>query len=523
MPIRNPRETINIVSATNVQQNAAQKILFVGQMTSAGTATSGQLYQNISNDNSQDTLFGKNSMLATAIRQAKLYNKVSRIDAIPLDDNVGGTQAQGVITFTAPTPTAGTIEISVESPLFHKYIIPVTSSSTATSLGDALVAAITADDTCPVTANNSSGAVTLTSVNAGTVGNFIGLSINIITTNVTCVITTPMSSGATDPSLTNIFDVIGNNRYQTIVWPSNYSLTPLTNLLDSRWNVDNNILDGVGIITEVDTVANIITDVNALNDQSIVVIANKSITPTSLYSAAMIMEAPLNISSQFAAIRALRLTDGANISSYVISSYGIRDNVGGIAIASLPYFNTPFRYLPIVNDAYDITDIDISNLLNAGASVLGNNIQRTSVIAGQVATTYKYDNASDEDLSFKYLEYVDTISNIREYFFNNLHNRFAQSRLTDGDVQPGRNMANAAIIGSFLDGLYVTLGSPDYVLTRIGIDPTTGINYIDYFKQNRTVTLNLETGAVTIYMQVPIVTQLRSIVAEMQINFSVNS
>lgn len=523
MSARNPSVTINVVPATQFQENTLQKILFVGQMTSAGSATSGQLYQNIPNDNTKDLLFGVNSMLANGIRRAKEYNQISQIDAIPLDDDgdIPGVHAIGAIEFTSPT-IAGSIEVDIESPIFHKYILSVTVTDTATTIGDALVAAITADTTCPITAINTAGSVAITSVNAGTVGNFIGMRAIITNTDATVIIT-GMSGGSIDPVLTNLFDVIQNYRYQTIVWPHNYSLTPLTDLLDARWNVDNNILDGVGIITYVDALATIKSTANALNDQNVIILSNPTITATDLYTGATLFEAPYNISAQFAAIRALRLTTGANISPYVISANGIRDNTGGPAIASLPYFNTPFKNLPLIPFINDFADSDTTELLNIGASVLDNNSSNTSIIAGQVVTTYKFDSASNPDVSFKYLEYVDTISNIREYFFNNLRTRFAQSRLTDGDIQPFRNMANQAVIEAYLDSLYVTLGGSDYVLTRIGINPTTGIDYTSYFKANRTVTLDLETGSVSVYMQVPIVTQLRSIVVEMQINFSTNS
>ena len=521
MPARNPAVTISIVPASQTQQNVSQKILFVGQKTSAGTATSGVLYQNIPNDNTKDLLFGSHSMLANGIRQAKEYNSISQIDAIPLSDN-GTDYATGLVVFTASTPTAGTIVVSIESEKYHSYTLNVTSASTATTIGDALVAAITADTTCPVTAVNTTGSVALTAVNAGTGGNFIGLKA-VVTNTTATVALTAMSGGSADPSLTNLFNVISNYRYQTIVWPHNYSLTPLTDLLDARWDVNNNILDGVGIVTKEDTLANIKSAALALNDQNIVVLSNPTITPTAHYTGSTLFESPYNISSQFAALRALRLTTGANISQYVISANGIRDNVGGIAIASLPYFNTPFKNLPLIPFINDFADADVQTLLNDGASVLDNNPSATSIIAGQIVTTYKTDSASNPDLSFKYLEYVDTISNIREFFYNNLRSRFAQSRLTDGDVQPYRNMANQAIIEAFLDGLYVTLGGPDYVLTRIGVNPVTGVDYTTFFKENRIVTLDLENGSVNVVMQTPIVTQLRSIVAKMQINFSTNS
>ena len=75
-------------------------------------------------------------------------------------------------------------------------------------------------------------------------------------------------------------------------------------------------------------------------------------------------------------------------------------------------------------------------------------------------------------------------------------------------------MANQVVIESFLDSLYQELSGEDFVLTQAG---TTAVKF---FKANRTVSLNLETGTVTINMKMPIVTQLRTIVATIQIAFS---
>jgi phage tail sheath gpL-like len=140
----------------------------------------------------------------------------------------------------------------------------------------------------------------------------------------------------------------------------------------------------------------------------------------------------------------------------------------------------------------------------------------TNIIFGEVVTTYKYDSASNADISFKYIEYVETASNVREYFFNNVRTRFAQSRLTAGDVVGNRNMANAGVISAYFDELYSTLAGANYVLTQ------SGENAMAFFKANKTVTVDIATGKATVTMIVPIVTQLREIFAEMQIAFDFN-
>jgi phage tail sheath gpL-like len=428
---------------------------------------------------------------------------------------VAASSASGIIAFSGVATEAGTLYVSIGSKINHRYEIDITTSETANSIGVALAAAVGADLKCPVTVVNTTGSVAITASNEGTEGNSIGLRVEGSVAGITTAITA-MSGGATNPSLTNLFDVIGDKRYQTVVYPSSFDLSVLLDLLNNRWNVNNNILDGVGIITITDTFVNCKSACLAKNTQSLIILNDKSVNST-YYKGASLLELNDVQSAEFAAIRALRLTADADISQYVISTNGIRDNLGGAAIASLPYFNTPFYNLPVIDEGLEFTLDEMAQLKTAGGSILSNNISNNLIIAGEIVTTYKTDPASNSDVSFKYLEYVDTSSNIREYFYNNLRARFAQSRLTEGDVQPNRNMANASIIGAFMDGLYNDLSGSDFVLTQ------AGETAMRYFKNNRTITLDLANGKVTITMLVPIVTQLRKIVAAMQISFSTNS
>ncbi len=111
-------------------------------------------------------------------------------------------------------------------------------------------------------------------------------------------------------------------------------------------------------------------------------------------------------------------------------------------------------------------------------------------------------------------ECLDTSTSVREFMFNNLKARYSQSRLTEGDLQPGRNMANQASIEAFLDSLYIILSGDEWVLVQ------AGESALKFFKENRSVSLDLLTGTVTVNMQVPIVVGLRVFVITMQIAFS---
>ncbi len=511
--VAQPRMTVSIVNASESVQNTDQKILFVGQKVAGGSATAGALVENILNDNSEDTLFGLDAMLSAMIRAAKKENKLTIMDAISLDDDGSAVDATGTIVLAGgPATEAGTLEVIIGSEKNHLFSIAVADTDSITDIGDAIETAINADTKVPVTAVNVAGTITMTAVNGGTYGNDIGISISGTVAAITHSVTV-MTGGATDPTLTSVFDVIGENRYQTIIWPYPLDTSEVRTLLDARFNVTNRVQDGIAITTNQDSLANHNVLLAALNSQSLTYFVDKTESETSYKGSAQVEISAVK-SAIFGAIRALRLTVDAPISQYVISTNGVLDSFGGPALASMPYFNTSLPNLPLIATGRGWTDTEIEQLFDNGGSILGQNSAGNAAIVGEVVTTYKTDVAANPDISFKFMNYVDTASNAREYYFNNLRSRFAQSRLTAGNVQPGRSMANALTIRAYCEELYQDLSGVDFVLLQDGEDA------IKFYKNNLTVTLDLADGKATITMIVPLVTQLREIVATFEIAFS---
>lgn len=508
--ISKPAVTASLQNSQQTVANTDQAILFVGQFVS-GTATDGVLVENIGNSGEEDALFGATSMLAGMIRAAREDNAVVRFDAIPLADNGSGVAATGTAVFVGTASAAGTLIVTVGSEQNHAFSIAVASGDSITDIGDAVDAAVLADTDTPFTSNNVAGTVTFTAVNKGTLGNGIGIAIEGTVAGITHS-ATAMASGATDPVLTSIFDVITDKRYQGIVWPYAADTAVLRTLLDDRFNVDNNVLDGVGFTSLADSLSNHSSLLGALNEKTLVYFTDKLEANTSYKAPALFEMGPV-ISSRFAAIRALRLTDGVDISDVVITTNGALDGFGGTALASKPYFNTPFSRLPLVDTDKGWTDTEIATLEAAGGSVIGVNRSGTNTISGSIVTTYKTDVASNPDVTWKFLNYVDTGSAIREYYFNNLKSRFPQSRLTAGDVVAGRDQANKVIIEAFCEKLYQDLSGPNFVLVQAGEDSFV------FFKENLVVVLDVADGLVTIQATVKIVTQLREILMPIKIDF----
>lgn len=514
--IAQPSTTVNITSAVTQVANQSQKLLFVGQMTSAGTATDGALVSSIQNDNSWDTLFGIDSELAAMIRAARLLNDQSQFDAIALDDNGSGVAATGNIAISSgPATSAGTATVTVGSQQNHTITVAIAVGDTATVVALAIVNALNADATMPVTAVAAVGFANLTAVNAGTYGNTIGLEVILDAAGLAASVSL-MEDGATDPVLTGVFDVVGDVRYQGIVWPYADDTSVVRTFLDARFNVVNDVLDGVAFTSKTDTLANLQSTYGALNSQSLVVVGDELISETQIDGAPAVFEIPVVKASEFASIRALRLTNGASTAQFLAGEAGL-DSFGGPALASRPYFNTPFPNIPIIVKGRGFTKAEVESLLVDGVCVMGNNPAANGILMGETVTTYKTDTAGNPDLSFKFLNFVDTASGAREFFANNLNARFAQSRLTEGDLVPGRPMANAQLILSTLTEFYSTLSGPEFSLTQSGEAARTA------FISNTSVAVDLSQGLVTILMNnVPLVSQVRTINATMRITFSAN-
>ena len=512
--VNQPAIIAQILSADTKSTNAAQKVLMVLPKLAAGTAVSGELQENINADKSiWRGLFGNNGLAFNAIDAFKKINKSTWLDVIALDSGVGATAASGTVTFSGTATDDGIFTVSVCSARDYEFEVELLATDTATIAGDKLVALITANTDIPVSAVNSTGVVTITALDLGSEGD----SLTLLGTGAVAGLTlsvTAFSGGTLASDTVGVFDVVGATRYQTVVYPDSFDLSEMTDFLEARWPANKAITDGQGIVATVGTHADLLTLGNSVNLKTLCIFGQRRVTVGGHQGSALV-EINIVRSSRFAALRALRLTAGEPIAHVVTATYGALDSLGGPAIASFPYFNTPIATSSLVARVHGFDDTEQEQLKAAGISFEGNNSTYTSLLLDEVVTTYKTDPAGNQDITFKYLNYVDTGSNIREYMFNNQKKRYTQSRLTNGDLIGGRTMANESSIRAYLVELYSDLSGEDFVLTQAGEDA------LQFFKGNMVVTVDLATGTVTETFKTPIVTQLRNIFQTQQIAFSI--
>lgn len=518
MPVAQPDVTASLRADGVTAGLTPEKMLFVGQKI-GGSAVAGALTQNLPGDaNSIDALVGAASPIGLAMKRARRRNGETQFDFIALDDNAGGVAATGSIVVTGPATEDGEILLYVGSKKFNKYTIAITSGDTATVIGDAIEAAITADAAVTVTASNALGTVTLTAKSKGTVGNTIGVKAEGTVGGVTVAITA-MSAGATDPVLTGVFDVVGNQRYQGVWWQFDQDLATLTDFLDPRFNVANNVLDGRGFVGSTDTYANHLSALGALNSKSLSIVVDNLIDEAD-HRGPAVLDLPSVKAAEFAATRALRRTDGAVLGDLVISR-STRDSFGGAWQNSKPYFNTLFPDLLVPDAGDSFTDVEIEGLLAAGGWVVDANRAYTAVVAGEVVTTYKTDSAGNPDPTFGFLNYVDTSTAIREYIVNNTRAKFPQFRATGGALLNGVDSANEASVAAYIAELNDQLGDSGLVNTGTGTVDGENVDYDKQFRENLTVVLNPVSGKFSVGMKAFIVTQFREAVYDIAVTFEI--
>jgi len=513
--ISEPNVTVNIVGANVAASNVAQAFLLPAQMTAAGTATAGELYTNVSVDDIE-TLAGLGSIALDGYEAFRTVNKVTPIDMIFLDDPTGDA-AVGTALFAGTTASkAGQYTVRIGSERNGKATVTVAKSDTPAQVATAFAAAYASLTKCLATVAVNGGTpeqIDITANNDGTEGNFVGLEIVGTVPGITYTLT-GMTGGTGIPTLTTVFDVIGEKRYQTISWPGTYGTSGLTDLLEPRWNVNNAVKDGVGFVCIADTASNHVTALELLNAKTLCYQFDK-MESTSGYKGPAIRETLFGRNCMFCGLHALRLSQDANIAQFVNGAGGPSDTIGGPAIASLPYFNSPLP-IPVMEESFGFTATEKETIKTAGGYTIGNNTAGNQTIVGEVKTTYKTDIAGNPDPSFEFLNYVDTMSQVREYFFNNLKKDCAQSRLTEGDLLPNRNMNNALSIETKLIRYYGVLSGQAYVLLQAGEAAR------NFFVENLSITLNTVAGTVLFSCKTPPIVQLRNIIGTIQIAFSVN-
>jgi phage tail sheath gpL-like len=477
--LQRPSITLNI-SPTITKPTIQHRVLIIGEIGDNSTVETDKVIEDIQIKDID--IFGKDSQIYYAIEKFKSINKLNILDVLVVKK--GSNKSTSDITITGTATKNNKLSFTLNNNFVEVVINNLDTDITiATNLESVLNENSYFTDV--FTISRTDNKVTLeTKQPSATLNNHLSIiSLKYIDDGITTTITRftgGSSNTLQDDYLSNKLD----ERYNSIIYDYSLGLNAVRVYLESQFNLLNKINDGVGFTTIRDNLTNFKSIVDNQNYKTQVIFGN-------------LFEMEYNVSSlvataEIVAIRALRLTNKANISNYVSQNI---ETFGGISLASLPYFNTPLTF-PKPDGCID--EEDLINVLNVGGSLWVNN---GTTVLSEVVTTYKKNNLGDEDKSFKYLNYVDTLSVIREYLTISLRKRYSQTRLTNSDLIPNKSITNKGAIKASIIKYLNELA--DLALVRKGLDK--------FISDNLSINEDLETGTITFSCKVPIVVQFRTI------------
>lgn len=275
----------------------AYRQILIGQKLTAGTAPANTLARVTSADQVIG-LAGRGSMLHRMAIAAFASNRVTETWIGVLEDAGSGVAAQGTITVTTTTVTAGTIPLYLGG---VRVPIGVAAGASAAAIATSIAAEITARPDLPVTATAASGVVTVVFRHKGTVGNSYDLRSSYLDGDAlpggVSLAIVQLAGGTSNPTLAALIAAMGDSWFQ--VWSHPYtdgaSLTSIEGELASRFG-PLRMIDGVAITSAAGTLSALSTLGVGRNSQHSVIVAQPGERP---------LTPPMEFAAEVAALVAL--------------------------------------------------------------------------------------------------------------------------------------------------------------------------------------------------------------------------
>jgi phage tail sheath gpL-like len=412
--IRTPGQHIEFDSSRAVSglPPIQNRVLIVGQMLAAGSADELTL-QPVVEANQAVALFGRGSMLARMVAAYKKVDRYSEVVAIGLDDAGGSAAASGTLTVTGPATAAGTIALMIAG---VRIPVVVASGAAAIAIASDIADAINALPDLPVTAavgaNPNEHVVTVTARNKGTAGNEINLRHShyageALPAGVGLAIVA-MAAGAGDPDIDDVWSVIGDNAYRTlIVGVIDATIAgKIKAELDDRWGAER-MLETVAYAAKPGSQGTLAAFGAALNSELLTVLGT-GLSPTWPAEAAAIYGA---VCGYYTAIDPARPTQTLQLTGMVS---------------------------PRADDLF--TRAQREALLRDGIATFTADAAGTCRIERSI-TTYQTDAFALPDVAWLDLETVTTLGYLRASLRTRIAQKFPRTKLADDDTRYGAGQA----------------------------------------------------------------------------------
>ncbi len=270
-----------------------QRALIFGQAIGAGGGTPSPVW--VSSPAAAASQFGAASQLAAEVAAYRANDPATELWTMPYADAAASVAASGSVAFAGTATAPGVIPLRVGG---VSVATTIAAGDTAAAAAAKVLATMQATPSLPVAPTGSSGMLTLTAANKGTLGNSIPISMayygarggEVMPPGLTYTITA-MSGGSGDPDLSGLAAAIAAMDFDFIVspWTSAAELavtTAMMNDTSGRWSYKA-ALYGHVFTAKQDTAANLLAFGNTLNDPHLSVLGTYgSPTPDYVWAAA---------------------------------------------------------------------------------------------------------------------------------------------------------------------------------------------------------------------------------------------
>ncbi len=210
-----------------------QRLLIAAQIVGAWPVVASKIVQIFDTDTAA-SLFGRGSQAHRMVKAALTANRYVQLFVLPVEDSGTGVAAAGSLAVTGTATGAGSISINVAG---VDLVLPVSSGDTAATVAANIKAELDKLVDLPTTHSVTSGTVTLTQRNKGTVGNSHRLSALSAAPGIAVAITA-FTGGLNDPSLATPLSNAFTGGHEILAVPYNAS-APLTELRTHLNGVSN--------------------------------------------------------------------------------------------------------------------------------------------------------------------------------------------------------------------------------------------------------------------------------------------
>lgn len=408
-------------------------------------------------DDTAAALFGQGSLLHVMAKGWAANNSFNEIYAVAMEDAGAAVAASGTIVFAGTASASGTIALYIDG---KRITVGVTSGDVAATVAAAVCTAINRDYSLPVLASISSATVTLTAKNKGDCGNDIDIQTNynideMLPTGITATITA-MASGATNPDITDVLDILGETWNQIIVGP----------------------------YTDATNIAAIETECESREGSTRMIY-------TKYYTA---RRGDVSAHLAFSSARNSKWVTCVNSNKYPSSSWEYIAGIAGqVAASASADPAVPFKTLPVngilppkIVDRLDNGDNE--TLLNAGISTTYAD-DGGVVRIQQIVTMYRHNPTGADDVSY---QFDNTIFNLMYQswdFRTSLANKFPRAKLMNDGVKvgPGQSIITPKIgkafaVEKYAEWEYLGLveNAEEFEKNIVCVRSTTSVNRLDW-------------------------------------------